>query len=61
MDFTEIRNRYTRVVKINDKWNCYLYIDHQGFRVVEQTTLRRAQWFAKRLAIALERMLKDRK
>jgi hypothetical protein len=61
MNLNQIRRRYTRVTKINDKWNCYLYIDHQGFRVVEQTTLRRAQWFSKQLSIALERMLKDRK
>jgi len=61
MNLNQIRRRYTRVVKINDKWNCYLYIDHQGFPVVEQTTLRCAQWFSKQLSTALERMLKDRK
>jgi hypothetical protein len=52
-----LRRRYTRVVKIGDKWNTYLQIDHQGFCVVEQTTRRRAQWFSKMLATALARML----
>jgi hypothetical protein len=52
-----IRRRYTRVVKIGDKWNTYLQIDHQGFCVVEQTCRHRAQWFGKMLAVALERML----
>jgi hypothetical protein len=61
MNLNQIRRRYTRVVKINNKWNCYLHIDHQEFQVVEQTTLRMAQWFSKQLSIALERMLKDRK
>jgi hypothetical protein len=44
-------------VKIGDKWNTYLQIDHQGFCVVEQTCRQRAQWFGKMLAVALERML----
>ena len=44
-------------MKIGDKWNTYLQIDHQGFCVVEQTSRHRAQWFGKMLAIALERML----
>jgi hypothetical protein len=61
MNFTKIRRRYTRVVKTGDKWKTYLQIDHQGFCVVEETNRRRAQWFAKQLSIALERMLKDRK
>jgi len=54
---SRLRRRYTRVVKIGDKWNTYLQIDHQGFCVVEQTTRHRAQWFGKMLAVALERML----
>ena len=52
-----LRRRYVRTVKIGDKWNTYLQIDHQGFCVVEQTTRHRAQWFGKMLAVALERML----
>ena len=52
-----VRHRYTRVVKMGDKWNTYLQIDHQGFCVVEQTCRHRAQWFGKMLAVALERML----
>lgn len=52
-----LRRRYTRVVKIGQKWNTYLQIDHQGFCVVEQTTRRRAAWFATQLSRALERML----
>lgn len=54
---SRLRRRYTRVVKIGDKWNTYLQIDHQGFCVVEQTCRQRAQWFGKMLAVALERML----
>jgi hypothetical protein len=59
-DVTRILRQYTRVVKMGDKWNAYLQIDHQGFTVVENTSRRRAQWFAKMLAIALERMLENR-
>ena len=54
---SRLRRRYTRVVKVGDKWNTYLQIDHQGFRVVEQTCHHRARWFATNLAIALARML----
>ena len=54
---SRLRRRYTRVVKMGDKWNTYLQIDHQGFCVVEQTTRERAQWFGKMLAVALDRML----
>lgn len=53
----QILKKYVRVVKIEDKWNTYLQIDHQGFSVVEETTLKRARWFGKQLAIALERLL----
>lgn len=56
---SRLRRRYTRVVKMGDKWNTYLQIDHQGFCVVEQTCRHRAQWFGKMLAVALERMLAD--
>ena len=51
-----LQDKYTSVVKIGDKWNTYLQIDHQGFCVVEQTTKKRAQWFARMLAIALARV-----
>jgi predicted ATPase len=54
---SRLRRRYVRTVKIGDKWNTYLQIDHQGFCVVEQTCHHRARWFGKNLAIALERML----
>ena len=54
---SRLRRRYVRTVKIGDKWNTYLQIDHQGFCVVEQTSRQRAQWFGKMLAVALERML----
>ena len=54
---SRLRRRYTRVVKIGDRWNTYLQIDHQGFCVVEQTTRARAQWFGRMLAVALDRML----
>lgn len=51
-------DQYTRVVKIGDKWTTFLRIDHQEFCVVEQTTAKRAKWFAKMLAIALCRLVK---
>ena len=54
---SRLRRRYVRTVKIADKWNTYLQIDHQGFCVVEQTDYHRARWFGKNLAVALERML----
>lgn len=55
----QLRKKYTRVVKIADKWNTYLQIDHQGFCVVQQTTEKRAKWYAMQLAIALYRMLEN--
>ena len=54
---SRLRRRYVRTVKIGDKWNTYLQIDHQGFCVVEQTCHHRARWFGKNLAVALARML----
>lgn len=51
--------KYVRVVKIGNKWNTCLQIGHQGFTVVEQTTKRRADWFAKMLTIALGRMIEQ--
>jgi len=53
----EIRRKYTRVVKLGPGWDTVLQIDHQGFSVVERATKARAQWYAKMLAIALERLL----
>ena len=61
MKYGEIRQRYTRVVKINERWNCYLKIDYQEFCVVEKTTYRGAQRYGKMLSVALERMLKYNK
>lgn len=55
----QIFKKYIRVVKIADKWDTYLQIDHQGFSVVEQTTLKRARWFGKQLAAALEKLISD--
>lgn len=57
---TDIRHRYTRVTKIGDRWNAYLQIDHQGFCVVEQTTKKRAEWFACMLAVALAGMMETK-
>ena len=56
-----IKKRYTRVVNIGGMWNTYLQIDHQGFCVVEQTTRKRAMWFARMLAVALARMMEGGK
>jgi hypothetical protein len=56
-----MRRKYTRVVKIGDKWNTYLQIDHQGFCVVEQTTKKRADFYSKMLATALVRLIENSK
>ena len=61
MDASAIEKRYTRVVKIAGKWNCYLQIDHQGFCVLEGRTKKEANWYAKMLAIALERLVETAK
>jgi len=58
-DVRMMRKKCVRVVKIGDKWNTYLQIDHQGFCVVEQTTRQRANWFGKMLAVALVRLVQD--
>lgn len=55
-----LRKKYVRTVKLGDKWNTYLQIDHQGFCVVEQTTKKRAEWYGKMLAIALSRVSAER-
>ena len=55
----QLQNRYVRVVKIGDRWNTYLQIDHQGFCVVEQTSHQRARWFGKMLAIAIAVLRED--
>lgn len=57
MTLQNIRDRYTRVKKIGKKWNTYFRVDHQEFCVVEQTSYKRARWFRKMLAIAINRML----
>jgi hypothetical protein len=54
---SRIRKRYVRVVKIGDQWNTYLQIDQQGFCVVQQTTKKRATWYAQMLAVALARLI----
>lgn len=56
-----IREKYIRVVKMGDKWNTYLQIDHQGFCICEQTTEDRANWYADMLTIALERLIEREK
>lgn len=54
-----LRKKYTRVVKIGDEWGCYLQIDHQGFLVVQSANKSRAIWYAKMLAMALERTIEN--
>ena len=54
-----LKKKYISVRKIGDKWSTYLQIDHQGFSVVENTTRKRAEFFAKMLAIALTRVNAD--
>ena len=54
-----LKTRYTRVVKMGEKWNTYLQIDHQGFCVVEQTTRKGADWFARMLGVALARVVEN--
>ncbi len=56
----QIREQYTLVRQLGDKdegWATYLVIDQQSFCVVEDTTEKRAKWFAKQLAIALKRLI----
>ena len=55
-----LKKKYVRVVKVGNKWNTYLQIDHQGFSVVEQTTKKRAEFFARMLAITLSRVNADK-
>lgn len=50
-----IRKRYARTVKMGDTYSTFLNIDHQGFTIVVTPDGERARWFAKMLAIALER------
>ena len=54
---SRLKKQYIRVIKMGDKYNCYLQIDHQGFNIVEETSKQRANWYAKMLAIALDRMI----
>ena len=54
-----MKARYVRVVKLGGSWNVFLQIDHQGFSVVEQTDKKRADWYAKMLGIALERLVRN--
>jgi hypothetical protein len=61
MNASEIEKKYTRIAKINNKWNCYLQIDHQGFCVVENRTKKEARWYGKMLSIALDRLIKTAK
>ena len=61
MNYNEIRRRYTRVVKIGERWNCYFQIDYQSFCVFEQTNYSQAKRYGKMLSVALERMLKYNK
>lgn len=57
MDASAIQAKYTRVVKIAGKWNCYLQIDHQGFCIADNRTKKEANWYAKMIGIALERFV----
>ena len=61
MNKKEIKEKYTRIVKMGDKWNTYLQIDHQGFCVCEQTTKKRADWYVDMLTTALQRLLIETK
>jgi hypothetical protein len=56
-----LRKKYTRTVKMCGKWNTYLQIGVQGFCVVEQTTKKRAEWYADMLAKALARVIEENK
>ena len=61
MNYNEIRRRYTRLVKTNGRWNCYLKLDYHEFCVVEETTYRQANRYKKMLSVALAQMLKYNK
>ena len=53
----EAKSKYTRVVKMGDKWTAYLQIDHQGFTIVDNTSKNRANWYADMVAAALARLV----
>lgn len=59
MNRADLRKKYTRTVKMCGKWNTYLQVGVQGFCVVEQTTKKRALWYADMLAGALENVVKE--
>lgn len=59
MNASAIQAKYTKVVKIAGKWNCYLQIDQQGFCVADNRTKKEAVWYAKMLGIALERLVES--
>lgn len=57
-----IRKEYVRVARVSGKegdWATFLVVDHQRFRITpsESVDKKTANWYAKNLAIALERMI----
>jgi hypothetical protein len=54
---SRLRQRYTSVEHYGKSYATYFVIDHQSFRVVDNTTKVRANWFRDNLAVALERFL----
>ena len=54
---TDIKRKYTRVVRCGDGWFTLLSVGVQSFGVVGATSHRRAEWFAKMLAIALAKLI----
>lgn len=55
----QLRRKYTRTVKLGGRWYTYLQVGVQGFCVVEKTTKRRAEWFAKMLSRALANLIRE--
>jgi len=56
----DIVKKYTRVVKIGDKWNTYMQVGVQGFCVCDKVSKKHADWYAKMLGIAIEAIILDK-
>lgn len=57
MIINEIRNHYTKVVKVNGQYRARLVIDNQSFDICSDRSKGEADWYAEMLAKALEKML----
>ncbi len=58
MILEEIKQKHTRVEKSGYGYETFFVVENQSFRVCDETTLDRANWYADQLAKALERIIK---